>query len=165
MVDFVKASMNYLSELGYKYTKRRADMLAVFSDDPLHYKSAKEVQRTLAKDHPSISFDTVYRNLRLFVVLELLEESEIDGGMVFRQHCDPILGHHHHFICTSCGGTVPVRLGDISQYQEQLEGYLIQSHVFQLRGLCPDCRKKAAEKRKCPDDCRKKDSCSHSHNR
>ena len=98
MSEFVKNAMNQLNDLGYKYTQRRADMLAVFDQDINHFKSAKDVQQAMKKDHPNISFDTIYRNLRLFTDYDLLEENEIDGEMVFRQHCDPILGHHHHFV-------------------------------------------------------------------
>ncbi|WP_195851123.1 Fur family transcriptional regulator [Aerococcus tenax] len=139
MSEFVKNAMNQLNDLGYKYTQRRADMLAVFDQDINHFKSAKDVQQAMKKGHPNISFDTIYRNLRLFTDYDLLEENEIDGEMVFRQHCDPILGHHHHFVCNHCGKTVPVRLGDLSYYSQQLPGYEINGHSFQLFGLCPDC--------------------------
>ncbi|MDO4671167.1 MAG: Fur family transcriptional regulator [Aerococcus sp.] len=142
MSDFVETFMAQLSDDGYKYTQRRADILAIFDHDEERYFSAKEVQNEIKTTYPKMSFDTIYRNLKLFVDKHFLEEGEVNGEMVFRKHCDPKMGHHHHFICTDCGQAKPIRMCPMEFYQRQLPGYEINDHQFQLFGLCPSCQTK-----------------------
>lgn len=138
-MSYVEESMAKLNEAGYKYTKRRADMLAIFANET-HFIKAKTVQERMADLYPGMSFDTVYRNLRLFVDYNLIETSEVNGERVFRQHCNPEMGHHHHFICRNCGKTVPLKMCPLDYFTDQLPGYKIEGHTFELQGLCADCQ-------------------------
>lgn len=139
MTDFVNESMTKLSNKGYKYTQRRADLLALFDEDENRYFSAKEVQQRIKVVYPKMSFDTIYRNLKLFTEEQMLEETELDGEMMFRKHCDPEIGHHHHFICHNCGKALPVETCPLDFYERQLPGVQIEEHQFQLIGLCAEC--------------------------
>lgn len=142
-MGFVKDSMAVLNNKGYKYTKKREDMLSLFDVDDKHFLNAKTVQERLSDQYPGMSFDTIYRNLKLFESCQFLESSEVNGEMVFRKHCNPHLGHHHHFICKQCGKTVPLEMCPLEFFEAQLPGYEIQEHVFELQGICADCKKKA----------------------
>lgn len=140
MASFIERSMAELTEAGYKYTKRRADLLAVFEDEAGHFLSAKAVQQKIAATYPSMSFDTIYRNLKLFTDHHFLEETEINGEMMFRKHCNPHLGHHHHFVCQECGKTVALKMCPLTFFTEQLPGYEIRDHIFELQGICAECK-------------------------
>lgn len=142
-MNFVEESMKTLNDHGYKYTRRRADMLSVFDEDQEHFLTAKVVQQRLNQRYPGMSFDTIYRNLKLFEDYHLLESSEVNGEMVFRKHCDPQIGHHHHFICTNCGRTVSLDMCPLDYFEAQLPGFEIKNHKFELQGLCDRCAKKA----------------------
>lgn len=138
-MGFVEESMDKLNEAGYKYTKRRADMLKVFDTEEAYFISAKTVQEKLHDLYPGMSFDTIYRNLKLFEEHCFLEASDVNGEMVFRKHCNPHMGHHHHFICQSCGKTVVLEMCPMDYFEAQLPGYDIQHHTFELQGLCDTC--------------------------
>lgn len=140
MTNFVEYSMHKLTESGLKYTKRRADLLAVFDTDDTRFISAKMVQKRIAETYPSMSFDTIYRNLKLFTEHEFLEESEVNGEMTFRKHCNPNMGHHHHFICQNCGKTAPLKMCPLDFFEAQLPGYDINDHIFELQGICASCK-------------------------
>jgi Fur family zinc uptake transcriptional regulator len=139
-MSFVDKSMQVLHEAGYKYTKKRADMLNVFDQEGDYFLNAKEIQQRLETQYPGISFDTIYRNLKLFEEYHFLETSEISGEMVFRKHCNPNMGHHHHFICMNCGKTQAIQSCPVSFFQDQLPGCQIINHTIELQGLCADCQ-------------------------
>ncbi|AMB98519.1 Fur family transcriptional regulator [Aerococcus urinaehominis] len=139
MADFVQEAMTQLKEAGYKYTQRRADLLAVFAgEDHDRAFTAHQVQEAIADKYPNMSFDTIYRNLKLFADHHLLEETDLNGEMIFTRHCSPHLGHHH-FICTNCGKTIPIHHCPMDIFVDQLPGCKIQGHRFEIQGLCPDC--------------------------
>lgn len=140
-MSFVEDAMAKLTKAGYKMTQRRRDILAVFEEDEEYFKSAKNVQERLEYRYPGLSFDTIYRNLKLFTDEHFLEVQEINGENFYRKHCDPKIGHHHHFICENCGKSVPLKLCLVDEYTKQLPGYRIIRHSFELTGLCPNCIK------------------------
>ncbi|OJF90946.1 Fur family transcriptional regulator [Alkalibacterium sp. 20] len=128
-----------LKQNGYKTTGKRQRILEVLYKTN-KYMSAKEVQDRLKKTFPGISPDTIYRNLHMFVELNVVEETELNGEKLFRAMCD-VHGHHHHFICTECGKTKELEC-PLELFQDQLPGYEVESHRFELFGKCEACLKK-----------------------
>src|SRR5699024_12711645 len=80
------------------------------------YLSAKEVKAELEDSYPSISPDTIYRNLHSFSTLNVLEETEINGEKFFRANCY-LDEHHHHIICTEYGRTLKIPMCLIDYYK------------------------------------------------
>ncbi|GEL08799.1 Fur family transcriptional regulator [Salisediminibacterium halotolerans] len=133
----VDEAMDKLKEKGYKYTRKRYDMLALFSDES-RYLAAKDVLESLGGKYSGLSFDTIYRNLSLFSELEILEETELDGEKKFRFSCSTG-HHHHHLICLDCGKTreiekCPMELPLIEEHEFQITG-----HKFEVYGYCQQC--------------------------
>lgn len=130
-----------MKEQGYKYTKKRETMLTfLMSEDK--YTSAKEVYAFMNQQYAGISYDTIYRNLKDFSDIHLLEETELSGEKKFKFHCNHHEhGHHHHFICTSCGATREIAMCPMDYFKEQLAGCLIESHRFEILGKCEKCLK------------------------
>lgn len=121
-----------------KMTNQRQEMLDVFTQEN-RYMSAKEMQGILEKTFPSISQDTVYRNLNLFSDLSILESTELNGERLFKFHCNAEGHHHHHFICNSCGETTALKECPMDFFQAQIPGYKIESHRFDIFGECETC--------------------------
>jgi Fur family zinc uptake transcriptional regulator len=126
-----------LRENGYKKTDKRELILNMFEETD-KYLTARDLLDVLKKDHPGMSYDTIYRNLATFVELGILEETELNGERNFRMHCD-VDHHHHHFICMECGSVKEVSHCPMEKMEQLLPGYMIEAHKFEIYGKCPDC--------------------------
>lgn len=85
---------------------------------------------------------SVYRTVELFESLGLAHR--IHAGWKYRvELTDLFHNHHHHATCSSCGVSfvLPENLA-IERAVETLasnNGFKLQSHQLELRGLCADC--------------------------
>lgn len=133
----VNEAMNLLKEQGYKHTGKREDMLQLFSEHD-KYLTARDVLEQMKENYPGLSFDTIYRNLSVFVELGILEMTELSGEKHFRFTCSH-KEHHHHFICLDCGKTKEIETCPMRNIESSFKGYDISGHKFEIYGRCPDC--------------------------
>jgi len=118
---------------GIKLTHQRLEIFRTVASSVEH-PSAESVYQAVRKSMPTISLDTVYRALWLFIDLGLLKTF---GQREERARFDANLVQHHHYRCLKCGmirdfesaelNDLPLpasvnRFGDIVSTQIEVQG-------------------------------------------
>lgn len=132
----INKAIELLHEKNYQVTDRRQKILNYFERAD-GYRTAKDLLDHMEIKYLNISFDTVYRNLRLFDELNILEATELNSEKHFRMQSAE--HHHHHFICNDCGKTKKINLCPMDELDHTLKHYDVQDHKFEVYGLCPLC--------------------------
>jgi len=104
---------------------------------------ADELYRQARQRQPSLSLSTVYRSLRLFKEMGLVEEHQLRGD---RRHYEttPQTGHHH-LVCLGCGRVIEFRCpltGRLKERFAQEQGFEVTEAEVRLAGYCAECRKR-----------------------
>ncbi|AXY26750.1 transcriptional repressor [Suicoccus acidiformans] len=136
--ELVEQGLETLRANQFKITQKRKEILELFAQKQ-HYMSAQDVHEILREKYPTMSYNTTYRNLYDFVECDLLETTEYRQQQLFKIHC---IGdhHHHHFICTKCGKSIPIHHCPMHLLEDELQGVQIEFHRFEVFGLCADCQ-------------------------
>ena len=103
--------------------------------------TADETYTELAKEHPSISRATVYRNLQRLCESGQIHRLEVPGGA---DRFDHLSHQHYHVRCTRCERVFDVDMNyivDLEKSVSDTHGFLLTGHDIVFKGICPDCRK------------------------
>lgn len=134
----VDQSLRRMKDNGLKHTAKREELIKLFAEEE-RYLTAKDVQQKLEDSYPTLSFDTIYRNLYSFVDIGILETTELNNEKLFRITCLQDGHHHHHFICEECGKTIQLEMCPMDFFKEQLQNCTLKTHRFEIFGSCNDC--------------------------
>ena len=102
---------------------------------------AKKLYRKAVERDPKISLATVYRNLRLFKELGLIEERHLDEIHCFYE----IKGNdeHYHMICSGCGNVAEFHSSHVRELVEEVRdnsNFDVTKAVLYLEGYCSKCQ-------------------------
>ncbi|MDQ6421077.1 Fur family transcriptional regulator [Paenibacillus sp. LHD-117] len=125
-----------MSSQGLRVTDQRKTLAKLFADSP-GYLSPKDVYEFMGKTYTGLSFDTVYRNLRVMEELGVLEQVVFEEGVKFKLHCREH-DHHHHLICLQCGLTYPITFCPMVQTAVP-DDFRVVKHKFEVFGYCGTC--------------------------
>ena len=106
--------------------------------------SIEQLHRDLASD--ACDLVTVYRCLAVFEELGLVRRCFFHNGAgLYEINLDDT--QHYHIVCKSCGKVerIDAFLPDTTERLLRERGYDQVTHLVEFFGVCPDCRKKAAE--------------------
>lgn len=136
----INQTMISLKEVGYKYTEKREAIISYLINHN-RYLTAKEIYKYMSVQYPNLSYDTIYRNLRDFSELYILEVTELNGEMMFHYNYQRnSKKHYHHFICTICGEMREIPICPMDFVQDELLGCIIETHRFEILGRCEKCQ-------------------------
>lgn len=118
-----------------KNTPQRMEIKKYLKNNKSH-PCAYDIYKTVKKKLPTISFATVYNNLKRMVKDNELIEIE-DGE---KKRFDPDTTSHDHFLCIACGNIydIPKVINDINI---RYKNFKIISHITYIKGLCEKCIK------------------------
>lgn len=125
---------------GRRLTSQRALLLGLIRQTRGHL-DADELHRLAKEKEPRLSLSTVYRNLRLFKGLGLVEELHFDEE---HHHYEvKQTAEHYHLLCLGCGRIVEFESPLTGQLKEEVglaNDFTITSAAIHLAGYCAACR-------------------------
>lgn len=132
----VQQIIDAMAARGWRITGQRRSLAELFARSE-GYLSPRDVYEYMSSQYPGMSFDTVYRNLRLLAEMGVLEQFYLGEGVKFRARC--LSHHHHHLICMKCQKTYTFDFCPM-QYMDNLpESFKVTDHRFEIFGYCPEC--------------------------
>ena len=126
-----------MSSQGLRITDQRKTLARLFAESE-GYLSPKDVYEYMGRTYSGLSFDTVYRNLRVMQELGVLEQVIFEDGVKFKASCSSG-HHHHHLICLQCQKTLPIEFCPM-QLTDTPDQFQVVEHKFEIFGYCKDCQ-------------------------
>ncbi len=124
---------------GFRLTPQRIAILKYLEGNTNH-PTAEEIYTAVRRDHPTVSFATVYNTVQALAEMGEILELTIDPE---RKHYDPDTSEHHHIICTECKKIADVFI----DYSESLrlpkdvtEDFTVTGNHVDFYGICKDCK-------------------------
>lgn len=133
----VQKIIEAMTNKGWRITEQRKSLALLFADAN-GYLSPKDVYEHMRIKYPGISFDTVYRNLRLMSEMGVLEQFYFNEGLKFRASC--LAHHHHHLICVQCEKTITFDFCPMTLVPDLPGNFHVLHHRFEVFGYCPECK-------------------------
>lgn len=130
-----------LEARGVKLTAQRRAIVRVFAADESH-PTAQELFERLRREHPSMSFATVYNTLDALSEVGLSSTLRLGTAARFDPNVDP----HHHAVCDRCGRIVDIPANTLAptsaattSVREHAPGFSVRAVERVYRGLCARC--------------------------
>lgn len=137
----IEQALQYLQAAGFRVTKpRRAVLRALF--EARGWLRPDGLRSRARRYCPSLGLVTVYRTLSLLEGLGVVRRIHLEPGS--HGYAPAGRGHTHHLVCRACHQVVEFPGSeDLSPLIRQISrktGFLVERHLLELAGLCPDCR-------------------------
>jgi len=137
----------YIRTEGLKTTAQRTAILHAFLSTERHV-SVEDVYLIVNRRKRKVGFATVYRTMKLIADCGLAREVRFDDGISRFEHT---LGrrHHHHLVCNKCKKVIEFSSSEMDAIEQTISrkyGFELESHRFEIFGICKDCQKKARYK-------------------
>ena len=134
--------MNILDKkVGKRITAQRRLLLQIIRKAKGHL-DADELYQRARQRQPAVSLSTVYRSLRLFKELGLIEKHQFDSS---RWHYELKSGTRHlHLVCLGCGRVLEFHCPSAEKLESRLskqEGFKVTDAEVYLEGYCSACQK------------------------
>jgi len=110
--------------------------IATILDSVIDHPDVEELHRRINKVDKSISLATVYRTVKLFEELGILEKLEFGDGRARYEDADR--EHHDHLINVQNGEVIEFVNSDIEKLQEKIAqelGFKLLGHKLELYGV------------------------------
>ncbi len=140
-------SENVLDDLlrknGLKVTKGRKEVLKLMEEKKDLPMKAEQVYDLIPRS-VCASLSTVYRILNQLSEKGLLKSMLYQNGIMYYQYDSG--EHRHYIVCSKCGKVAALEncpMDAFDNYIRKDTGFDITGHIFELTGICPDCKEHA----------------------
>lgn len=126
------------AERGLAQTHQRWVIYRILAGTTQHL-TPEETFEQVRKEIPSISFATIYKNIKTFVEAGLLREMSTPDQTM---RLDANLESHHHLICASCGTILDLSEDSVAPVHVKKslpKGFRVESYSVSFLGLCGQC--------------------------
>ncbi|MCY3633602.1 MAG: Fur family transcriptional regulator [bacterium] len=131
-----------LTQQGHRYTNGRQELVEalMLTGQPMTLPDIVEAD-------PKLAQSSAYRNLDVLVRCGVIRRINAGGDHSYFELAEPLLGHHHHLICMSCGSIEDVHFDSeiehlvdksLSEISART-GFTPTTHSLDLHGHCADC--------------------------
>ena len=131
----IKSIIFRCEDLGLRMTDQRRT-IATILDSVIDHPDVEELYGRINKVDKSISLATVYRTVKLFEELGILEKLEFGDGRARYEDADR--EHHDHLINVQNGEVIEFINSDIEKLQEKIAqelGFKLLGHKLELYGV------------------------------
>lgn len=136
----LKITFDILKDTGHRLTAQRALILEAIENIGGHV-TVEHIHQRVTHMNSTIDQATVYRTVRLFSDLHLINEVMLKGVSHY-EYADPV-SRHHHMVCEHCGTAIHLATHYLDRLRLQLKndtGFDSHMEHFAISGLCGDCR-------------------------
>lgn len=127
----------YLHKNGIRLTPARESVIRVM----IRHQMPLTVAQIIGYAKHDADMATFYRTIRSFVDAGVIKELE-SNNIIRYELSELFLPHHHHLTCLNCGKIEDIADHNVESAIEKIAksyGFRIESHVFELKGVCNDC--------------------------
>lgn len=129
---------------GLSVTHQRLAIFEAVMANCNRHPSAEIIYHTVRERYPTISFNTIYKNLETFEELGIVVKV---NPLYNEARYDADVRPHHHLICRQCKKIVDVhdkKLDRLPAPEEAGDGFEVENWTVQFTGVCAECREAAA---------------------
>jgi len=129
---------------GLSVTHQRLAIFEAVMANCNRHPSAEVIYQTVRERYPTISFNTIYKNLETFEELGIVVKV---NPLYNEARYDVDVKPHHHLICRHCKTIIDVhdkKLDALPAPEEAESGFQVENWTVQFTGLCSDCQPVAA---------------------
>ena len=138
---FLERFKKSVSKIGLKNSIQKDYILKTLYFSTEHL-TAEEISNKIKQNYNvSIGIATVYRAMKFFSDLKLVNQLDIGDGAI-RYELN-ISEHHDHLICVSCGKIVEFTDDFIELNQIKIaekNNFILKEHIMTIYGLCENCQ-------------------------
>lgn len=127
-----------ISRKGLRITEQRKSIARLFAETS-DLLTPMQVYHFLGSKHRGLSYDTVYRNLKLLQEMGVLEPFYNKDGVKFGVNRTPSDDGQHHFVCMACDIVYPFEAASVNALPQLPAEFKAVMHRHEVLGYCPDC--------------------------
>ncbi len=133
-----------IKDAGYRMTNQRSEILKEFIENEGEHLSVEKIYNNLK--YKGIGISTVYRNVNLFVNLEILKEFKVDDISYYELKMYARKPLHIHFKCKKCGDIKDIVDREIILKHLKINNLIEEKYSTEINdvdimycGLCTNC--------------------------